>query len=46
MRFTGQAAKAKLSPDEVARLASEGAAMTIDQVVAYALEGSEATPGG
>ena len=46
VRFTGQAAKATLSPDEVARLASEGAAMTIDQVVAYALAGSEATPGG
>jgi predicted ATPase/class 3 adenylate cyclase len=46
VRFTGQAAKATLSPDEVARLASEGAAMTIDQLVVYALEGSESTPGG
>jgi predicted ATPase/class 3 adenylate cyclase len=39
-------AKAMLSPEEVTRLASEGAAMTIDQVVAYALEGGEASSGG
>jgi hypothetical protein len=34
-----------LSPDEVTRLASEGAAMTIDQVVAYALGDGEAVTG-
>jgi predicted ATPase/class 3 adenylate cyclase len=32
-------AGARLDPAEVARLAAEGAAMTIDQVVAYGLEG-------
>jgi predicted ATPase/class 3 adenylate cyclase len=45
-RFPGQTAKATLSPDEVTRLASEGAAMTIDQVVAYALEDSETSTAG
>jgi predicted ATPase len=38
-------AKAMLSPEEVVRLAAEGAAMTIDQVVAYALGGGEAATG-
>jgi tetratricopeptide (TPR) repeat protein len=37
-------AKAMLSPEEVTRLASEGAAMSIDEVVAYAL-GGESVPG-
>ncbi len=37
VRFTGQAAKAT-RPGRGARSPSEGAAMTIDQVVAYALE--------
>jgi predicted ATPase/class 3 adenylate cyclase len=45
-RFPGQTAKATLSPDEVSRLAGEGAAMTIDQVVAYALEESETSTAG
>ncbi len=36
-QFLRPSARAMLSPDEVARLASEGAAMTIDEVVGYAL---------
>ncbi len=32
-----------LSAEEITRLAGEGAAMTIDQVVAYALEDGETT---
>jgi len=39
------AAKATLSPAEVTRLASEGAAMTIDEVVAYALAGGAPATG-
>ena len=34
-----------LSADEVVRLAAEGAAMTIDEVVAYALAGGGAATG-
>jgi len=45
-RFPEQTAKATLSPSEVTRLAGEGAAMTIDQVVAYALEESETSTAG
>ena len=44
-QFLRPTAKAMLGPDEVTRLASEGAAMTIDQVVAYALGGGETAPG-
>ena len=43
-QFLRPTAQAMLSPEEVTRLASEGAAMTIDQVVAYALGGGEAGP--
>ena len=32
------------SPDELARTASEGAAMGLDEVVAYALEVGETAP--
>ncbi len=44
-QFLRPTAQAMLSPEEVARLAAEGAAMTIDQVVAYALESGEAPSG-
>jgi predicted ATPase/class 3 adenylate cyclase len=44
-QFLRPTAQAVLSQEEVTRLAGEGAAMTIDQVVAYALEdGGAATP--
>jgi predicted ATPase/class 3 adenylate cyclase len=44
-QFLRPTAQAMLSPDEVARLANEGAAMTVDQVVAYALAGAKAPSG-
>jgi tetratricopeptide (TPR) repeat protein len=44
-QFLRPTPQAMLSPEEVARLAAEGAAMAIDQVVAYALEGGEAPSG-
>jgi len=44
-QFLRPTATARLSPDEVTRLASEGAAMTIDEVVVYALEDGKAAPG-
>ena len=41
-QFLRPTPQAMLSPEEVTRLAAEGAAMAIDQVVAYALEGGDA----
>ncbi len=40
-QFLRPTAQRMLSPEEVNRLAAEGAAMTIDEVVAYALEAAE-----
>jgi predicted ATPase/class 3 adenylate cyclase len=44
-QFLRPTPQAMLSPEDVTRLAAEGAAMSIDQVVAYALEGGEAPSG-
>jgi len=44
-QFLRPTAQAMLSPEDVTRLASEGAAMTIDEVVAYALGGGTAASG-
>ena len=45
-RYVNPTARRGLDAETVARLADEGAAMTIDQVVAYALEGGVAPPRG
>jgi hypothetical protein len=44
-QFLRPTAQGMLSPEEVTRLANEGAAMTIDQVVAYALGNGETATG-
>jgi len=45
-QFLRPTAQGMLSPEDVTRLAGEGASMTIDQVVAYALEVGEASSAG